>query len=617
MKLTKLVITGFRSIKQKEPLRIDEKVTILIGANDHGKTNLLEALTCLNDDRPIRDEEKNWDLKPEEIVEIEWHFDCDPTTKEKMEAWRLPEVQPVIAATVPVAVAAGVETETVSAVQATPIQVAEQPPTFLVNAENEIVYVRNGKENRVKVISVPFKIPIAQEAAILGFRPRVELFAPPTNNVKDMVNAAQLITDEYEFMQGIFRLAGIWDQKDIIFTHNDTTSKLLDKASETLTAKLRDQWNQGRDLTWRLKHTGTAGDHIVIEIQDPSIDNRYTRPSYRSSGFKTYFLLSMIISARTEKHPSNSFIYLFDEPGTYLHPHAQLDLQKSFESISDQSQLIYTTHSLFLVSKNHPARNRVVSKTTGGTRIDQKPFTKNWKAVRNSLGILLSNNFLIAEKTLLVEGPSDVIYLLDAIKKLKEKNELDIDLNDLSIVDAGDKANYVAMAKLMLSEGRSVTALVDGDDAGALIQEQLEKACAKELKDGLLQIISLPRNKSIEDICTDLAKLRQSVKNVFGNLVQANIRQPIANLNIDGEISKIVENRTITLGKTIDSVTAKWFDPEEKISKLSVAMEYESLETESSVPAAATEQLKKIQASLGVRGERPEKQIFEEVDKES
>ena len=319
-------------------------------------------------------------------------------------------------------------------------------------------------------------------------------------------------------MQGIFLQAGLWDTRETIFAQTDSNSMLLDEASKKLTTVLVENWKQGKELEWKLKYSGTNGDHILLQIKDPSVSTRYTRPSLRSSGFKTYFLLSMIINARTHKNASGSYMYLFDEPGTYLHPHAQLDLQKSFESIADNAQLIYTTHALFLISKNYPDRNRVISKTKEGTQIDQKPFVKNWKSVRESLGILLSNNFLIAEKTLLTEGPSDVIYFIDAIKKLKREKKADIDLNDLSVVDAGNSENYVAMAKLMLSEGREVVALLDGDKTGDNSESQLKKVCAKELGDKKLQIRKLKKGKSVEDLFCDIGILRTAVKNVFNNL---------------------------------------------------------------------------------------------------
>ena len=36
--------------------------TVVLGANDHGKTNLLNAIRTLNDDCGFTSEDENWDL---------------------------------------------------------------------------------------------------------------------------------------------------------------------------------------------------------------------------------------------------------------------------------------------------------------------------------------------------------------------------------------------------------------------------------------------------------------------------------------------------------------------------------------------------------------------------
>ena len=477
---------------------------------------------------------------------------------------------------------------------------------------------RDLKSNKVRVISLPIPVLAAHEQDVLALRPRVELFESPSGNVVDQVKRAELETAPFEFMQGIFRLAGLWGSRDQIFVQNDTTSKQLNEASAKLTRILNDQWNQGKDLKWRFEHTGTNGDTIVIKIEDPAIKGRYTRPSLRSSGFRTYFLLSMIVYARSQNTPNNSHIYLFDEPGTYLHPAAQLDLQRSFEAIADQAQLVYTTHSLFLISKNYPARNRVVSKTASGTKIDQKPFSRNWKSVRESLGILLSNNFLIAEKTLLVEGPSDSVYLLDALKRLKAVGRIDVDLNDMSIVDAGDSQNYAAMAKIMLSEGRNIVALVDGDAAGKKLKSQLEKSCAAEIASKKLQIHTLPDNKSSEDVFADIEALRRATRKAFQKLVDDGSREAKENLKIEEAVREIRSNDGTTLGRAIEEATKTWFATKsEKISKLLIAIFYEDESGSSKLeaPAMAVTELKKIKELLELRGEKSAQSgVFEEVD---
>jgi predicted ATP-dependent endonuclease of OLD family len=590
MKLKKVTISGFRSIKKTETLLVEDRVTILIGANDHGKTNILNATEFLNEEKAFDENDVNWDLETGAEVFVEWHFTPSAAVLEKLATF-----EPVIEEAQP---------------EGTP-----EKPLIEINTDNEIVYYRKRGENKVRVKSVPTKVLLTKEADVLLLRPRIELFAPPTTNLKDQVNLAELETPNFEFMQGIFRLAGIWDVRKDIFIQNDKTSKLLDEASKKLTNVLNTKWNQGRDLKWKLEHTGNNGDHIVIKIQDPAIDSRYTRPSLRSSGFRTYFLLSMITYARTENKTADSYVYLFDEPGTYLHPHAQLDLQRSFEVISNRTQIVYTTHSLFLINKNYPGRNRVISKAKDGTKIDQKPFVKNWKSVRESLGILLSNNFLIAEKSLLVEGPSDVIYILHAIKKLKNGGEIDIDLNDLSVVDAGTSENYLAMAKLMIAEGREVVALLDGDKKGDEIEKQLKKVCDKEIRDKKLQILKLPRDTSIEDMFTDANVIKKAIEGVANDLTSLGIRKFKKDLVLNDELAKIVITTGTTFGKVIEEKTTALFDPAEKLSKLSIALKYEDIISDSvALPEQAKEQIEAIKEKLALKDEKNEgKTIFVEV----
>jgi predicted ATP-dependent endonuclease of OLD family len=61
MLLTRVEITDFLSVKGTLPIDLDKKITILLGSNDHGKSNILRAIQHLNDDEPITEQEANWD----------------------------------------------------------------------------------------------------------------------------------------------------------------------------------------------------------------------------------------------------------------------------------------------------------------------------------------------------------------------------------------------------------------------------------------------------------------------------------------------------------------------------------------------------------------------------
>jgi predicted ATPase len=71
MLLTRLEITDFLSIKGTLPIDLDKKITIMLGSNDHGKSNVLRAIEHLNDGELITDDEANWDATEE--------GDWDPT----------------------------------------------------------------------------------------------------------------------------------------------------------------------------------------------------------------------------------------------------------------------------------------------------------------------------------------------------------------------------------------------------------------------------------------------------------------------------------------------------------------------------------------------------------
>ena len=258
MRLNKLKIKGFRSIKKEQTLRVDDKITILIGANDHGKSNLLEAILRLNDDMPFAPDDKNWDLPATENMAISWHFRVDNVTLQTLK-----ELQPKPV----VNTDAAPSTED----QVQPDSSAETIPIFPVNADDEIVYRREMPDNVVTIESVPLNIPTSKAQEILALRPRVELFTLPHSNVVDEIMLPQLITAEFEFMQGIFLQAGLWDARETIFAQTDSNSMLLDEASKRLTTVLVEKWKQGKELEWKLAYSGTNGDHIILQIKDTSV----------------------------------------------------------------------------------------------------------------------------------------------------------------------------------------------------------------------------------------------------------------------------------------------------------------------------------------------------------
>ncbi len=213
---------------------------------------------------------------------------------------------------------------------------------------------------------------------------------------------------------------------------------------------------------------------ILLRIQDPAVTSRLVRASHRSSGFTHFFALKTVLFARQKDHPANSYIFLFDEPGIYLHPSGQYDLLQVLDAIGKHNQVVYSTHSLFMINKTFPIRHRLIVKSDGGTRVDGKPFVGRWGPAIEELGFSMAGTILFAQYVLLAEGDADPMLIQFLFQKLMQSNKANVDLNAFSVISTGDSQNTDAFIRILKAGAQppNILVLVDGDRGGA---ERLKK----------------------------------------------------------------------------------------------------------------------------------------------
>src|SRR5690606_753885 len=133
------------------------------------------------------------------------------------------------------------------------------------------------------------------------------------------------------------------------------------------------------------------------------------------------------------KKSQGNVILLLDEPGLTLHGTAQKDLLRYFaEKIAPRHQLIYSTHSPFMVPPDNLASVRTVEdvvtrdardrKLSQGTKIRPDVLTTDPQTnfpIFGAMGFEVTQTLIIGKNTLLVEGPSDILYLQAASAVLK------------------------------------------------------------------------------------------------------------------------------------------------------------------------------------------------------
>jgi energy-coupling factor transporter ATP-binding protein EcfA2 len=169
-----------------------------------------------------------------------------------------------------------------------------------------------------------------------------------------------------------------------------------------------------------------------------------------------------------------------DEPDAYLSSQGQQDLLRILEEFalpedrSRHDQVIYVTHSPYLINRNAAERIRVLDKgvTDEGTRVVKDVARNHYEPLRSSLGAFVAETSFIGGSNLFVEGLADQVLLAGISSHLQAQGaaKMDtLDLNTVTIVPAGSASSVPYL--VYLARGRDVirppcVALLDSDDSG-------------------------------------------------------------------------------------------------------------------------------------------------------
>lgn len=217
-------------------------------------------------------------------------------------------------------------------------------------------------------------------------------------------------------------------------------------ASNEITDEIFQFWSQNEALRVVIDiGEGKAGDKppfntgTIVKIRIENTNHRVTVPlSERSAGFVWFF--SFLSQFKQLKKTTGNAIILLDEPGLTLHGKAQSDLLRYIEErLLPEHQVIFTTHSPFMVPAERMASVRVVEdiiKHEGGktvvlgTKVSSDVLSVDKDTLfplQGALGYEITQSLFIGKNTLLVEGPSDILYLQAFSAALKNRKREGLD----------------------------------------------------------------------------------------------------------------------------------------------------------------------------------------------
>lgn len=194
-------------------------------------------------------------------------------------------------------------------------------------------------------------------------------------------------------------------------------------------------------------------------------DGTPTLLEYKGDGVKSLAALGLLKSRRTQ---SGASILAIEEPESHLHPAAIHQVNEIIQEISKTSQVILTTHNPLFVDRENVKANIIV--TDGGATP-----AKSIASIRDLLGIKASDNLMHANYALVVEGEEDAIALKALLPTLSDKLARALRNNLLIIEPIGGAGNLSYKLSLLKNSLCAVHTLLDNDQAGRDAYQRAEK----------------------------------------------------------------------------------------------------------------------------------------------
>ena len=183
---------------------------------------------------------------------------------------------------------------------------------------------------------------------------------------------------------------------------DNSLDNLLEKVSEKATKEFRKIWKDLKDTEFVLRKDGNNINVFVKNKVKYSCEDR-------SDGFKRFLAILIILSTQSRINNLNDKdIILIDEPDTCLYPTSARFLRDELLNISENSIVIYSTHSPFMIDTKNIERHLVIEKENDISNIkeysEKSPYTED-ELIRRAIGTGIFE--AIKRQNLLFEGYTD------------------------------------------------------------------------------------------------------------------------------------------------------------------------------------------------------------------
>lgn len=466
MKLIIFSITNFRSITNAHKINLED-ITVLLGKNNEGKSNIIKALSIGMNIISNPTYERHILRKSYYIIEDEcyfWKRDFPISYQNRNR---------------------GLETIFKFEFELSEQEIREFKASVnsRINGTLEI-QIKIGNDNRPK-FSVPKRgnkslekkvdkiREFVSKRIIFNYIPAIRTEEDGINIIRANLSKELAVIEEKE------------EYKKALKTINDLQQEILDGISQKIKKSLIGFIPTIKNVQLHIAEESRVR-ALRRDVEVIIDDGTPTKIEYKGDGIKS--LVSMGIL--TDRYnTSESSIIAIDEPEFHLHPGAISELNKVIRNLKKGSQVIITTHNPQFTDVDNLKNNIIVDK---GKAIP----CKNIQEIREVLGIKIYDYLYNIRYVLIVEGENDKKILEKILKQKSSGIQKLLDNGEMVIHSLSGASKLESYLNYLKENVCKYYIFLDNDEEGIAAVEKSKKS--KLLEENEYNLVSYIGMKKVE-----------------------------------------------------------------------------------------------------------------------
>lgn len=478
MRLEQIIIRNFLSIRELA-LSFDN-TTVLVGPNNHGKTNVLRALDFFFNGSG----KKNWDQLVTKGTDANVEVQIAFSDVARFISLLNPKYQEAFRGRI-------LANDTILLTRRMRVKAETSDELKLVGQDGELSELPTGKES--------FLSPIL---------PRFEFV--PTNLMLDDVSKIQKTNTLGKMLFDILDVASL-ENNDEFSTHWEAVLAFFNDRSEDsslgkvgvlearIAGNLRREFPECKAVSFipNLPSVQELTKGFSLDIDD----GMQTDAASKGDGIQRALVFSILrtyqeLQAKAKKDADPlaiiaPIVFVLDEADLHLHPQAQRELSEMLRSISaNGDQVVYTTHSFIMAQGRVGQVVHAIEKGDAGTVV----CPDSRKKVTELLGVMPSD-INLPDNIVIVEGRSDSVFLSKLLELCGyERIEVHYADGESNVSRAGAALNqmFKTMGYSPIYRDR-VCAMVDRQDSTRNYAAEFSRCFCSRDQPGVCRVLELDK----------------------------------------------------------------------------------------------------------------------------